>query len=235
MSLLSLIKLGLSEVVGKILLCSLQNDSASIQQLQSIRHLITISKHLWAASLSLLLCREGQRHGDGFSFLPGVRRVSFSKTSKRAAYSCGDRANLCHLLKQPGSSSLLGELLILSLYDLTCVTVFCTLACRKCYLLIHSWRIISFYLWLLPFFGSSAVFFLSALNLQKKVHDAKAKPSTAPSLPPNVHGCSLKPSTPLSAGGALLCKGLSLSHWFHFQNVFSGDTFSWLSVSLGSR
>lgn len=205
MSLLSLIKLGLSEVVGKILLCSLQNDSASIQQLQSIRHLITISKHLWAASLSLLLCREGQRHGDGFSFLPGVRRVLFLKTSKRAAYSCGDRANLCHLLKQPGSSSLLGELLILSLYDLTCVTVFCMLACRKCYLLIHSWRIISFYLWLLPFFGSSAVFFLSALNLQKKVHDAKAKPSTAPSLPPNVHGCSLKPSTPLSAGGALLC------------------------------
>lgn len=180
---LSLIKLGSSEVVGKTLQCSLQNDSASIRQLQSIRHLIKISERLWAASLSLLLCREGQRRRDGFSFLPGVRRVSFLRTSKRAAYSCGERANLCHLLKQPGSSSLLGELLILSLYDLTCVTVFCMLACRKCYLPIHSWRIISFYLWLLPIFGISAASFLSALKRHTMLKPNQAQP---PSLPPNL-------------------------------------------------
>lgn len=103
-----------------------------IQQLQSLCHLIKISKHLGAAPLSLLLNREGQRHGGGSCYLPGVSRVSFLRTSKRAAYSCGERANLCHLLKPLGSSSLLGELLILSLDDLTCVTVLCVPACRKC-------------------------------------------------------------------------------------------------------
>lgn len=156
-----------------------------------------ISKHLRVASLSLSLRTEGQR-GTGWILLPSWGEEGFIlKTSKRAAHSCGGRANLCHLLKPLGSSSLLGELLILSLYDLTCVTVLCMLACRKCYLLIHSWRIILFYLWLLSCFWLTShvlLFFLSDLNLQEKRTQCYRKKNpkwkVSSSLPPRVHAAA---------------------------------------------
>lgn len=135
---------------------------------------------------------------------------------------CGERANLCHLLKPPGSSSLLGELLILSLLDLTRVPVLCLLACRKCCLLIHSWGIILLYLWLLSLFLAHQPCTLvlpARLKSSGKMYQNNTKhpnKSSLCSLPP-----CLNPKHFYSSLHMLLCEDSSLSHWFHCLGVFN--------------
>lgn len=86
----------------------------------------------------------------------------------------------------------LGNYWFLSLYDLTCVTVLCMLACRKCCPQIHSWRIL-FYLWLL-----SHVWLITSKN----PHNGRKKTQMDPlPLPCHLASTPLQPKCFYSSQG----------------------------------